>query len=164
MSLSEKDAQILVTTALQSWNQWFNRADKSFASISDEEMLHEIAPGKNRIVYIFGHLIAVNDGLIPQLGLGVSLFPQLRKIFIEQPDRAAELPAIAELRTAWAAVHEKLNGAFATFTPEQWLERHATVSAEDFAREPHRNKLAVVLSRAAHLSYHLGQIIPAIKH
>ena len=164
MPQSQETAQIFVNTVLHSWNQWFNRADKTLASISDEEMLREIAPGKNRIVYIIGHLIAVNDGMIPQLGLGTSLFPHLRKIFIEQPDRAAEQPTIVELRAAWAAIHEKLNGAFSAFTPEQWLERHATVSAEDFAREPHRNRLGIVLSRTGHLSYHLGQIIPAIKH
>jgi len=165
MSQSQADdLQIFATTALNSWNQWFKRADKAFSSISDEQMLTEIAPGKNRIAYIFGHLIAVDDGMLPQLSFGLALFPHLRGIFIEQPDRAVELPPISELRTAWTAVHDKLNAEFAALKPEQWLKPHATVSAEDFAKEPHRNRLAILLSRTAHLSYHLGQIIPAIKH
>ncbi|HEY9125898.1 MAG TPA: DinB family protein, partial [Acidobacteriaceae bacterium] len=147
MSQSQADSHIFVTTALHSWNQWLGRADKAFSSISDEQMLAEIAPGKNRIAYIFGHLIAVNDAILPQLGLGVSSFPHLRKIFIEQPDRAAELPSITELREAWRSINQALARHFAELTPEQWLEPHTTVSAEDFAKEPHRNRLGILLGR-----------------
>ncbi len=35
----------------------------------------------------------------------------------------------------------------------------AAVTAEDFAREPHRNKLNIVLNRTGHVSYHLGQLV-----
>jgi hypothetical protein len=35
------------------------------------------------------------------------------------------------------------------------------VSDEDFAKDPGRNRLAVVPSRTNHMSYHLGQIILA---
>jgi len=31
-------------------------------------------------------------------------------------------------------------------------------SAEDFAKEPHRNKLNIIISRTSHLQYHTGQI------
>jgi uncharacterized damage-inducible protein DinB len=163
MSQSDAASQVFVTTALTSWNQWLSRANKAFASISDEQMLSEIAPGKNRIAYIFGHLVAVQDAILPQLGISPSLYPHLRAIFIEQPDRAAEQPPIADLRAAWTAIHDKLNTAFAAFTPDQWLEAHTTVSAEDFAREPHRNRFSILINRTAHLTYHLGQIIPIIK-
>ena len=38
------------------------------------------------------------------------------------------------------------------------------VSDEDFAREPHRNKLNVLISQTNHLSYHPGQLsLPAKK-
>jgi hypothetical protein len=37
--------------------------------------------------------------------------------------------------------------ALERFTPEEWLEKHTAVSDEDFAKDPDRNRLAVVLSR-----------------
>jgi hypothetical protein len=33
------------------------------------------------------------------------------------------------------------------------------VTEEDFANEPHRNRLAILLSRTSHASYHLGQLM-----
>ena len=51
--------------------------------------------------------------------------------------------------------------ALERFTPEEWLEKHTAVSDEDFAKDPGRNRLAVVLSRTNHMSYHLGQIMLA---
>ncbi len=34
-----------------------------------------------------------------------------------------------------------------------------TVSDEDFEKEPHRNKLNIIVTRTSHLSYHTGQLI-----
>lgn len=150
--------QIAITTALHSWNQWLSRADKIFGSLSDEKILAEIIPGKNRIVYIFGHLITLHDAMISQLRLGESSFSQYRSLFIEQPDRAVELPPVEELRAAWKQTNEALSRYFAELPAEAWFERHASVSEEDFTKEPHRNRLAILLSRTAHLSYHIGQL------
>ena len=151
--------QIVINTALHSWNQWLGRADKIFSSISDEAMLMEIIPGKNRPIYIFGHLITIHDAMISQLRLGENSFSRYRSLFIEQPDRAAELPPIEELRAAWKQTNDALARYFAELPAEAWLDRHASVSEEDFAKEPHRNRLAILLSRTAHLSYHIGQLV-----
>jgi len=43
--------------------------------------------------------------------------------------------------------------------PTEWFTRHTSVSEEDFIKEPHRNKLNVLITRATHQSYHLGQLI-----
>ena len=40
------------------------------------------------------------------------------------------------------------------------LEAHG-LSAEDFAKEPHRNKISVLLSRNSHLAFHHGQMVLA---
>ena len=152
--------QLFVTTALKAWDVWVGRVSKAFASLSDEQMLTEIAPGKNRPVYILGHLIAVNDSMIPQLRLGEAHYAHLTEPFLKQPDRApGNTPPLAELRQNWADLNLRLESLFAEPTPEQWLERHALVSEEDFAREPHRNRLAILLSRTSHTSYHLGQLM-----
>ena len=151
---------MFVTVALNSWDQWFTRADKLFDSLSEDRMLTPMAPGKNRPVYILGHLIAVNEALISQLRLREPALPQYREIFITQPDRAvADLPSIVELRQNWKDVHARLDAELKKLTPERWLERHATVSEEDFAKEPHRNRMALFQSRTAHIAYHVGQLL-----
>jgi hypothetical protein len=33
------------------------------------------------------------------------------------------------------------------------------VSEEDFAKEPHRNRFTLLLSRTGHLAFHLGQVV-----
>jgi hypothetical protein len=65
------------------------------------------------------------------------------------------------LKAAFDNVARGLTEALERFTPEEWLEKHAAVSDEDFAKAPGRNRLAVVLSRTNHMSYHLGQIMLA---
>lgn len=46
---------------------------------------------------------------------------------------------------------------------EDWFMRHTAISEENFASEPHRNKLNIVMNRTSHLSYHLGQLVYLIK-
>jgi hypothetical protein len=164
MATLESTEALFVATALKSWEGWIGRASKFFDSLPDEQMLTEIAPGKNRPVYLLGHLIAVNDAMIPQLRLGEAHYEALREPFLVQSDSStADLPPIAELRQNWKDLNLRLAGLFERLTPAEWLERHATVSEEDFAREPHRNRLAILLSRTNHASYHLGQLMLAKK-
>jgi hypothetical protein len=152
--------EIFVNTAVKAWDVWIGRAGKLFDSLSDEQMLQEVAPGKNRPIYLLGHLIAVHDVMIPQLRLGEAEYPQLKEPFLTQPDRAvADLPPVSELRGYWKDLNSRLAALFAELTPAQWLERHATVTEEEFANEPHRNRLAILLNRTSHASYHLGQLM-----
>jgi len=55
-------------------------------------------------------------------------------------------------------VNEKLIAAFEGLRPEEWLERHDSISPEDFVKEPLRNRLAVLLSRTNHTATHEGQM------
>ena len=48
-------------------------------------------------------------------------------------------------------------------SPADWLQRHAAVSEEDFAKDTSRNRFAILLSRTNHLSYHLGQAVLGLK-
>ena len=52
---------------------------------------------------------------------------------------------------------------FDRFTPAEWTERHTSVSEADFAANPLRNRLAVLLSRTGHVAYPLGQCVLAPK-
>ena len=55
--------------ALKVWKNQIDRADKLFGALSSEEVLREIAPGRNRVLYLWGHLTAAHDAMLPLLGL-----------------------------------------------------------------------------------------------
>ncbi|MEO6961524.1 MAG: DinB family protein, partial [Puia sp.] len=80
--------------------------------------------------------------------------------FISNPE-SARLPGpdLQQLRKYWNKVNQALSAKFNTLTIEEWLDRHNAVTPEDFIKEPHRNKLNVLLSRTSHLSYHRGQLV-----
>ncbi|HTC61809.1 MAG TPA: DinB family protein [Candidatus Saccharimonadales bacterium] len=150
--------ELYVAVALNGWNGNIERADKMFSGLSDEEVLKEIAPGKNRLIYIWGHLTAVHDAMLPLLGIGRRLHPEFDVAFISNPDKTqGEIPSVESVRKAWREVNGKLSEGFAGFSSSDWLKKHAAVSEEDFLKEPLRNRFAILLSRTNHLAYHFGQ-------
>jgi hypothetical protein len=154
--------ELLGITALNSWKLVIGRFDQNLAGLTDEQLQKRVAPGKNRLFYLVGHLTAVHDRLFPMLGLGERLYPELDEIYITNSDGALPDPLSApDLKKAWTEVNSKLTAAFETFTSLDWLEKHTAVSDEDFAKDPTRNRLAVVLSRTNHASFHSGQAILA---
>jgi len=151
---------LFVKMVLHAWDLNNKRVTKTFDSLNDEQLLDEIAPAKNRVIYLLGHLAAVHDMMLPLLGLGERQYTQLDEAFVDNPDREiADLPSPEQLRTHWLNINEVLAKQFASLTAADWFTRHSMVSEEDFAKEPHRNKLSVVISRTNHASYHLGQIV-----
>jgi hypothetical protein len=150
--------QALVTSALSSWKSAVERADRLFFPLSEEQLQKEVAPGKNRLIYLWGHLTAVHDRMLPLLEIGPRLYPELDGPFLTSPDRTvAELPAATEIKKSWDEVNHKLLAGFEGFSAAEWLLKHASVSAEDFAKDPSRNRFAILLSRTSHIAFHLGQ-------
>ena len=83
-----------VNLALKTWNTQIDRADKLFAGLSSEEVLREIAPGRNRLLYVWGHLTAAHDAMLPLLSLGERLHPEFDVAFISNPDKSqADIPS-----------------------------------------------------------------------
>jgi hypothetical protein len=154
--------ELLVATALGSWKQIIGRADSVVTKYTDEQLERHIAPGRNRVRYLIGHLVAIDDRLFPSLGIGERLHPELDAAYVTNPDGTLPDPvSTEELKKAWFEVHSKLTAAFEQMTAAQWLERHTAVSEEDFAKEPLRNRLAMLLSRTNHVSMHVGQALLA---
>ena len=93
------------------------------------------------------------------LDIGERLHPELDEEFIENPDRTfpVETP-VADLRKAWSEVNATLTAAIEPLSVEEWLKKHGAVSVEDFDKDPLRNRLAVLMSRTNHASFHAGQI------
>jgi DinB superfamily len=150
--------ELFLNVALNAWKANIERADKVFSPLSAEQLQKEIAPGKNRLIYLLGHLTAVHDAVLPLIGIGPRLHPEFDDLFIAKPDKAAtSLPSAEHLKKSWCEVNSKLSEGFEKMSPADWLQRHSAVSAEDFAKEPLRNRFAVLLSRTNHLASHLGQ-------
>jgi hypothetical protein len=151
--------QIIIKMALDSWNVYIKRTSQLFDALSDEQLQEEVAPGRNSGVYLLGHLTAVHDALFPLLGFGEELYPRLADTFIRNADKSGlEKPPDKDLRNYWTEVNSKLSNHFNQLTIDEWFQKHASVSKEDFEKEPYRNKLNVVLNRTNHLSYHFGQL------
>ena len=151
-----------VDSALRGWKSNIDRATKFFTALTEEQLLQEIAPGKNRLIYLWGHLAAVHDALHPLLGVGQRLHPELDSMFVSNPDRfLPETLSREELKRVWDEINESLWVAFSKLSASEWLQKHTAVSEEDFTREPHRNRFTILLGRAAHLSYHVGQAVLA---
>jgi hypothetical protein len=154
--------EMLVSAAVSSWKLVIGRLDQGIEPLSDEQLQRQVAPGKNRLQYLVGHLTAVHDRMLPMLGLGERLYPQFDDVYLTNPDGAfADAVSGAELKKAWSEVNGKLTAAFEALTPAQWLEKHSAVSDEDFAKDPSRNRFAVLLSRTNHASFHAGQAVLA---
>jgi hypothetical protein len=150
---------LFVKMILDRWYASILNCDTLLNAVSDETLQKEIAPGKNRGIYLLGHLIGVHDDLLILLDMGPKLYPELNEPFVKSPDkRVKEIPNAQELRTFWTIQSEAIKQKFDNLKPEEWFEKHTAASAEDFEREPHRNKLNIVVTRTSHLQYHLGQL------
>ena len=153
-----------VDLGLKTWNAQIDRADKLFGRFSSEEILQEIAPGRNRLLYLWGHLTAVHDAMLPLLSLGERLHPEFDVAFVSNPDKSrADIPSHEQVRRAWNVVNAELRKGFEKMSWSDWVQRHSAVSEEDFAKDASRNRFAILLSRTNHLSYHLGQAVLGLK-
>jgi len=151
--------QLFVQMGLASWNLQIARAEKVFNAFADEDFYKHIAPGKNRIIYLYGHLASYHDALKETLGLGKRSKPEYASLFLQIPDdTSTEYSSLEELKNYWASIHSELTSLFLALPAEEWFHRHNAMTDEDFAKDPTRNRLSVLLNRANHVAYHLGQI------
>ena len=151
--------QLIVKPVLDAWNSRIEAANKLIDSLSDEDLQKEVSPGRNRGLYLLGHLALVHDKMLPLLNFEAQHYAHLEDTFLYKPDKAVtDIPSVKELRTIWNTVNSKLAAHYAKLSADEWFEKHSSVTAEDFAKEPHRNRLNVVIGRTNHMQYHIGQM------
>jgi hypothetical protein len=164
ISTTESTKELFVKMTITAWETENARVTKLLDSLSDDQLMAETAPGRNRGIYLIGHLASVSDGLFTLFGWGERLYPQLEVPFVKNPDRsAADATTPTEVRVYWKEIYTKLAEAIKNASTDGWFERHTAVSEADFAKEPHRNKLNVLISRTNHMSYHRGQLVYLVK-
>lgn len=149
--------EIFIKMILSAWQNGLQGMNKTLSVLSDEDLNLEVAPGRNKGAWLVGHLAAVNDSLFTILELGEKVNEMYFGYFL-QGDVGIESPSASEIRKYWEDTSTQLNKKIAEFTTNDWFQRHSLVSSEDFAKEPHRNKLNVLITRTSHLNYHHGQL------
>src|SRR5258705_12506231 len=111
-------------TALRAWKLVIAQLDQMFSSMNDEELRREVAPGRNRVFYLMGHLTAIHDRLLSMLSLGERLHPELDEDFLTNADRVTgDRVAPEAVRLAWAEVNARFTAALAALPPEGWLKQ-----------------------------------------
>ena len=152
--------ELFVKMVTDSWGGQLIATNKIFDNLSDEELTHEVSPGRNRGIYLLGHLTAVHDLMLPLLRFDAAKYPELRSVFLNSPDKAVDaIPSALQLRQQWKDVNETLSNHIKNLPADDWFTRHSNISEEDFIKEPHRNRLNVLLDRTIHLSNHRGQLL-----
>lgn len=151
---------LFVKMALDAWGNELKATNTLLEKLTDEQLMNEVAPSRNRGIYLLGHLTAVHDGMLRLLRFQEVLHPELSKPFLDEADKAVtDLPSVGQLRQQWRSVNDTLMAHTKSLPPAEWFMRHANISDEDFPKEPHRNRLNVLLSRTSHLAYHRGQLV-----
>jgi len=159
MSASTDYAKLAIEQVIAEWQKQNKRVDDMLTKFSAEQLNKEIAPGKNTGTYLLGHLIAVNDNITTLFGLERS-FAHYDEMFVKNPNKSGfTFPSLDELKTAWTNVNEALAKHFNSLSTEDWFGKHTAVSETDFAANPQRNKLNIVINRTNHQSYHVGQMV-----
>ncbi|WP_291144081.1 DinB family protein [Flavobacterium sp. UBA7680] len=162
MSHFKSDEALLLTTKLyiEAWLLSNRRLHNLIIKLSEEEIYKEISPERNRGIYLLGHLISTTDTMIELLGFDKKRYPELDPIFVSAPDKSGKIfPDFEVLKQNWEKINAVMLEHIENMSPEQWLEKHASVSEDDFKKDPTRNKLNVLISRTNHQNYHLGQLV-----
>ena len=134
MQASESLETRMIDSALRAWKSTADQIDKFFGALSPEQLEQEIAPGRNRLIYLWGHIAALNDGVFPLVGLRSRLYPEMEVMFIANPDRAAiTIYSAEQLKQAWNQINERLLAGFSVWSPAEWLERHTAVLLRSFS-------------------------------
>lgn len=160
----QPSTELFIKMVVSNWELQNSRLNGLLDKLTDEALATETAPGRNTGVYLLGHLTAVSDGMFTYLGLGERLYPQLDQIFVKSPENAGlEKPSLVELKQYWANVNEVLTERMNAMQPEDWFKPHSAISQEDFEKEPHRNRLNILINRTIHQGYHIGQLVYLVK-
>jgi hypothetical protein len=157
--ISKDHGETVKDLIIHSWTSKTLQITNYWDKIGAASVYREIIPGGNKIIYILGHLLAIQDRMLEGMHLGDSLYPELDKIFLipQMPDHVFPDPVV--MRKQWGQINDLLLQKFKDITMEQWLSRHFYVSEQDFVKEPHRNVLNLLLTRTTHLANHYGQLI-----
>ena len=108
-------------------------------------------------MYLWGHLIAVHDAMLPLLGIGDRRHPELNAPFLTEADNPTiDLPSATDLARHWAEVNGALFAGFARFSPADWTARHTAMTDADFSAHSCRLSCRAIASVSSLRCFQLG--------
>src|SRR5258707_3128011 len=135
----------LIDSSLRNWRSNVDRAGKLFGNLSQEQLLQEVARGKNRLIYLWGHLTAINDALIPLLGFGPRIHPELDLMFVSNPDRTVTtILSGGELKIIWQETSQILWTGFSKLSVADARLKHGAGYEEEFVLYRRRRRFTGV--------------------
>jgi len=147
-----EQARRFTRIALNAWKGAVGRFDDVVAAITDEELEHALISGNSRLLYLIGHLTALHDRLLSQLGLGDRRHSELDADFAGELDvRRPSLHSATRIRALWNEVNHALLSGMERLTPEEWLEAPKTVADE-------ASRLRTLIRWTDHVKRHASQI------
>jgi hypothetical protein len=150
--------KFIIDLSIKAWDQRIAQATKILESVND--WTTEVAPGRNKVIYLAGHLLVIHDRMIEALQLGQRSFANLDDLFLNNPQQSDNIyPDKNWLKKEWDNLNQLLAEKFNEMTVADWLSKHIYVSEEDFKLQPERNKLNLLINRTGHLSTHIGQLL-----
>jgi hypothetical protein len=76
------DTERMILSALQSWRQVITRLDQKLLNLTDEQLENQVAPGRNRLIYLLGHLAVAHDKMRVLLRIGDRIHPELDVVLV----------------------------------------------------------------------------------
>lgn len=148
-----------VKLSVDAWLLSNRRMNTILGNMTDKELYSAVASGRNRGIYLLGHLTAFSDSLLLSLGFRDRLFPEFDFLFVNNPDNVyQEYPSADELKSNWRTVNYSLLNFIEGMSEKQWMERLGGVSGQEFLGNSLQNKLNILIQCTNHQNYHLGQL------
>lgn len=142
-------------------DQWENKIIETtelFGSLGAGNSMLRLAPCKNRVIYLLGHLLVVHDRMFEILEIDERKFDSYDDLFLTPQHASNIYPDYDLMLVQWKSLNDSLTFRLKQFTSDDWLAKHRFVSEDDFSKNKKRNKFSVLLSRNAHLFHHAGQL------
>jgi hypothetical protein len=150
--------QFMIDQLLDQWENKIRETTDLFEAIGEGMAMEPVAPGKNRVIYLLGHLIVVHDLLFEALELGSRSFSNYDQLFLTPQHVSNIYPPYELLLQQWTSLNSKLTARLRQLSINEWHSKHHYISEADFVVQPKRNKFNIFISRNSHLFHHAGQL------
>ncbi len=135
--------------------EWINWLLKD---LTDDDLMTELAPGKNHGIWILGHLIASDDDFSLFMGTGDPVYPEIQELFgqgskLQPPDK---YPDAKNLREKWDSICVKNRKIYSDLKDEDFEMPHAMV--RNYDTDYFKTKARVIMAWQIHQAYHAGQL------
>jgi len=148
----------MIGQLLDMWENKIEETTELFELLGDRFATEPVAPGKNRVIYLLGHLLVIHDGIFEALELGKRSYTHYDELFLTPQHPANKYPPYDLLLHKWISLNKTLTFQLRHIPFDEWRSKHHYISDTDFALHPTKNKFCVFQCTTMHLFHHSGQL------